>query len=93
MFAMKRVILAAAFIITISGFAAAQSTSAKQATKQVKGTTIKKGTPLKKNSKNIVLKQEASATAKSDSAIKLQWQMPAVADSIALPKVKKDQQF
>lgn len=90
---MKKVILAAAFIVAIGGFAAAQSTSAKQATKQVKGTTIKKGTPIKKNSGNTVFKQEASATAKGDSAIKLQWQMPAVADSIALPKVKKDQEF
>ena len=84
---MKRVILAAVFIVTISGFAAAQSTSAKSPSKPVKTTTIKKTTPS--NSKQSVLKQENSSDAKGDLQVKLLLTpMPAVSDSTAMPVVK-----
>lgn len=89
---MKRVILAAAFIAATSGFAAAQSTSAKQATKQEKA-TVKKGTPVKTTNKNTVLKQEASANAKSDSTVKLILPVPKPKDTTALPDVKKGDEF
>lgn len=87
---MKRVILAAVFIVAISGFAAAQTTSAKPATKQGKA-------PVKKAQKvntNTVLKQEASANAKADSTVKLILPVPKVPeDTTAIPAVKKDQKF
>jgi hypothetical protein len=94
MFAMKRVILAAVFVIAISGLAAAQSTSAKQATKKGQTTTVKKGSAVKPGTKNTVLKQEASANAKGDSAVKLILPAPkAIPDSAAIPKVKNEQEF
>ena len=84
---MKRVILAAVFIVTISGFAAAQSTSAKSSSKQVKTTTVKRTSTS--NSKQAVLKQENSSDAKSDVPVKLLLTpMPAVSDSTAMPVVK-----
>ena len=84
---MKRVILAAAFIVAISGFAAAQSTSAKPASSQQKA-IVKKGPAVKTSNKNTVLKQEASANAKAD-AVKLVLPVPAmIADSTAMPAVK-----
>jgi hypothetical protein len=90
MFAMKRVILAAVFIVAISGFAAAQTTSAKPATKQGRA-TVKK---VPKVNTNMVLKQEASANAKADSTIKLILPVPSIpADSTAMPVVKNDQEF
>lgn len=89
---MKRVILAAVFIVAISGFAAAQSTSAKQATKQGK-VTVKKGVSVKQNAKHIVLKHDDSANAKSDSTIKLVLPVPNISDTTALPAVKKDQEL
>lgn len=89
---MKRVILAAVFIVAISGFAAAQSTSAKQATKKEK-TTVKKAVPVKQNAKHIVLKQEDSANAKADSTIKLVLPVPKISDTTALPPVKKEEQL
>jgi hypothetical protein len=92
MFAMKRVILAAVFIVAISGFAAAQTTSAKPTTKQQK-VTVKKGPALKVNT-NTVLKQEASANAKADTTVKLILPMPMVpADSTAMPRTKNDRIF
>lgn len=87
---MKRVILAAVFIVAISGFAAAQSTSAKQATKPGKA-TVKKSVPVKSNA-NTVLRHDDSATAKSDSTIKLVLPVPKVSDTTALPTVKKDEE-
>jgi hypothetical protein len=89
MFAMKRVILAAALTVMISGFAAAQSSSAKQATKQEKA-TVKKA-PAKFSSKKTVLKQEASSNAKSDSAVKLR--LPVPKDTTTIPVVKNEQEF
>jgi uncharacterized cupredoxin-like copper-binding protein len=94
MFAMKRVILAAVFVVAISGFAAAQSTSAKQA-------TVKKGVTVKSTTKHTVLKQEASANAKSDSVIKnaksdsvkLLLPVPKISDTTAMPVVKNDEEF
>ena len=90
-FAMKKYILSAALVICISGFAAAQSTSAKQATKPQEKATIQKGIIQKKtSSKKTVLKQESSASAKYDS-VKLILPPPSfVADSLALPKVKNE---
>jgi len=85
---MKKIILTTAFVIAITGFAAAQSTSAKPATKQEKA-TVKKGSANNTENKNTVLKQEASANAKADSAIKLVLPLPNRIDtSAALPKVK-----
>jgi hypothetical protein len=92
MFAMKRVILAAVFIVAISGFAAAQSTSAKQATKPGKA-TVKKGVPAKVNTTHTVLRHDDSATAKSDSTIKLILPVPKISDTTALPPVKKDEEL
>lgn len=93
---MKRVILAAVFIVAFSGFAAAQSKSAKPASKQV-AKTVKKSSTVHGSSKHAVLKQEASADAKSDSAInrndttiKLPLILPVVSDSTAIPVVKND---
>lgn len=89
---MKRVILAAVFIVAISGFAAAQSTSAKQATKPGKA-TVKKSVPAKSNT-NTVLRHDDSAAAKSDSTvIKLTLPVPKISDTTALPTVKKDEEL
>lgn len=87
---MKKAILAAVFIIAISGFAAAQSTSAKLAARQQK-TIVKKVPSSKKNT--TVLKQETSANAKSDSAVLLI--MPAIKDldTTALPRIKKEEEL
>jgi hypothetical protein len=91
MFAMKRVILAAVFVIGISGFAAAQSTSAKPATKKSQTATVKKGTTVIPGAKKTVLKQEASANAKSETVVKLVMPIPqAIPDSTAMPKVKNE---
>jgi hypothetical protein len=90
MFAMKRIILAAAFLVAISGFAAAQSTSAKSSSKTVKTTAVKKSSTVRGTSKHTVLKQETSANAKSDSTIKLQLPLPVIADSTAMPVVKNE---
>jgi ABC-type glycerol-3-phosphate transport system substrate-binding protein len=88
MFAMKKILLTAAFVVALSGFAAAQSTSAKPATKQEKA-TVKKGSATNTESKNTVLKQEASANAKAESAVKLVLIPPTPVDTTAaLPKVK-----
>lgn len=85
---MKRIILAAAFTLAISGFAAAQSTSTKPASQKA---IVKKGPALKTSSKNTVLKQEESSSAKQD-AVKLVLPMPAtIADSTAMPAVKNDE--
>lgn len=88
---MKRVILAAVFIVAISGFAAAQSTSAKQVSKPLKA-TVKKSVPAKNNT-NTVLRHDDSATAKSDSTIKLVLPIPKISDTTALPTVKKDEEL
>lgn len=85
---MKRVILAAVFIVAFSGFAAAQSTSAKQTSKSNK-VIVKKSVPAKTNSANTILKQETSANAKSDSTVKLVLMVPQISDTTALPPVKK----
>ena len=86
---MKRIILAAALTLTISGFAAAQSTSAKPASSQQKA-IVKKGPAVRTNSKNTVLKQEESSSAKVD-VVRLVLPMPAmIADSTAMPAVKND---
>ena len=86
---MKRVILAAAFVVAFSGFAAAQSTSAKQASNK----TVKKTVPVKTNAAHTVLRQETSANAKSDSTIKLVLAVPQISDTTALPPVKKDEEL
>jgi hypothetical protein len=91
MFAMKRVILAAVFIVAFSGFAAAQS-SAKQPTKPGKA-TVKKSVSAKSNNSNTVLRHDDSATAKSDSTVKLVLPVPKISDTTALPKVKKDEEL
>jgi hypothetical protein len=90
MFAMKRVIISAACILLISGCAAAQSTSAKQPVK--KEATLKKATAPKIDvNDKTVLKQEASANAKSDSSVKLLLTIPNFpVDSTAVPIVKKN---
>jgi len=89
---MKRVILAAAFLVALSGFAAAQSTSAKQVSNKQEKTTVKKTPSNKANAKSTVLKQETSASAKSDSTIKLTLPVPLPIDtSGALPKVKSEE--
>lgn len=88
---MKRVILAAVFVVAISGFAAAQSTSAKPATKKSQTTTVKKGTAVKPGSKNTILKEEASDNAKSETVVKLVMPIPqAIPDSTAMPRVKNE---
>lgn len=89
---MKKVIISAALVLLVSGFAAAQSTSAKQATtKKEKATTVKKGTVPKIDPSKTVLKQEAAANAKSDSSMKLVLPVPVFPeDSTSLPVVKKD---
>ena len=89
---MKRVILAAAFVVAISGFAAAQSTSAKTTSNKNEKTLVKKDS--KKNSKNTELKQETSANAKADSTVKVVLPAPKPIDTISMPPVKKsDEQF
>ena len=89
---MKRVILAAAFLVALSGFAAAQSTSAKQVSNKQEKTTVKKPPTNKANAKSTVLKQETSANAKSDSTIKLTLPVPLPIDTLAaLPKVKSEE--
>ncbi len=89
---MKKVIISAALVLLVSGFTAAQSTSAKQATtKKEKATTVKKGTAPKIDPSKTVLKQETAANAKSDSSVKLVLPVPIFpADSTSLPVVKKD---
>lgn len=89
---MKRVILAAVFVIAISGFAAAQSTSAKPATKKSQTTTVKKGSTAKPAAKKTILKQETSADAKVDQNV-VKLVLPAtvaIPDSTAMPKVKNE---
>jgi len=93
MFAMKSVILTAVFVVTISGFAAAQSTSAKPATKKNQTATVKKGPAVKPNDKKTVLKQEASANAKSDSTVKLILPVSQIPDTTAVPKIKNGEEF
>ena len=89
---MKRVILAAVFVVAISGFAAAQSTSAKTTSTKNEKAVVKKDT--KKSSKNTVLKQETSANAKADSTVKVVLPVPKPVDTISMPPVKKsDEQF
>jgi len=88
---MKKIILTAVLTVAISGFAAAQSTSANQATKQEKA-IVKKGASTKPNNKNTVLKQETSSNAKGDSTVKLVLLPPNPVDSsAALPKVKNEE--
>jgi hypothetical protein len=85
---MKKILLTAAFVVAISGFAAAQSNSAKPATKQEKA-TVKKGSANNTEKKKTVLKQETSANAKTDGAVKLVLLPPNPVDTTAaLPKVK-----
>ena len=84
---MKRVILAAAFVVAISGFAAAQSTSAKTTSTKNDMAVVKKDT--KKSSKNTVLKEETSANAKADSTVKVVLPVPKPVDTISMPPVKK----
>ena len=89
---MKRVILAAAFVVAINGFAAAQSTSAKTTSNKNEKTVVKKDT--KKSSKNTELKQETSANAKADSTVKVVLPAPKPIDTSSMPPVKKtDEQF
>jgi hypothetical protein len=92
MFAMKKGILAVAFILVICGYAAAQSTSEKSATKKEEKATVKKGPAAKiNNDKKTVLKQEASANAKSDSTVRLILPVDKTpVDSAVVPKVKHD---
>jgi hypothetical protein len=89
---MKRIIFAAVIIIAFSGFAAAQSTSAKPATKKSSTTSVKKASTVKPKAKNTVLKQEASANAKSESStVKLVLPVPqTIPDSTAMPRVKNE---
>ena len=83
---MKKIILTAAFVVALSGFAAAQSTSAKPAAKQEKA-VVKKGPASTDN--NTVLKHETSGNAKSDSAVKLVlFPVNPVDTTASLPKVK-----
>ena len=91
---MKKIIFAAVFMITISGFAAAQSTSAKPATKKSQTTTVKKDSKAKSNTKSTVPKQEASRDAKSDvTAVKLVLPMSAaIPDSAAVPRIKNNKE-
>lgn len=88
---MKRVIISAACVLLISGYAAAQSTSAKKATSTEEKATVKKATaPKTESGQKTVLKQEASANAKSDSAAKLVLPIPKFpVDTTSLPPVKK----
>lgn len=88
---MKRVILAAVFIVAMSAFAAAQSSSAKQTSKN-SNLPVKKSVVVKSNTEKTVLKQEASSNAKSDSTIKLVLALPKISDTTALPPVKKDEE-
>lgn len=91
---MKRVIISAALILLVSGYAAAQSTSAKTATNKEEKATVRKGTASKTSPNNkLVLKQEASANAKGDSSVKLILPIPKFpVDSTAVPVVKKDEE-
>ena len=85
---MKKIILTAAFVVALSGFAAAQSTSAKPAAKQEKA-PVKKGPASTDNNNNTVLKHETSGNAKSDSPVKLVlFPVNPVDTTAALPKVK-----
>jgi hypothetical protein len=90
MFAMKRVILAAVFVVALSGFAAAQSTSAKPATKKSQTATVKKGSTAKPGTKKTVLKQETSANAKTETVKLVLPVIQAIPDSTAMPKVKTE---
>jgi hypothetical protein len=90
MFAMKRVILAAVFVVALSGFAAAQSTSAKPATKKSQTATVKKGSTAKPVTKKTVLKQETSANAKTETVKLVLPVIQAIPDSTAMPKVKTE---
>lgn len=87
---MKRVILAAVFVVALSGFAAAQSTSAKPATKKSQTATVKKGSTAKPVTKKTVLKQETSANAKTETVKLVLPVIQAIPDSTAMPKVKTE---
>ncbi len=87
---MKRVILAAVFVVALSGFAAAQSTSAKPATKKSQTATVKKGSTAKPGTKKTVLKQETSANAKTETVKLVLPVIQAIPDSTAMPKVKTE---
>ena len=87
---MKRVILAAVFVVALSGFAAAQSTSAKLATKKSQTATVKKGSTAKPGTKKTVLKQETSANAKTETVKLVLPVIQAIPDSTAMPKVKTE---
>jgi hypothetical protein len=92
MFAMKRVILAAAFIVAMSGFAAAQSTSAKSTSTPPSKTTAKKQ-DSKTGSKSTVLKHETASDAKADSNFRVVLPPPTASDTTAMPAVKKSDDF
>ncbi len=87
---MKRVILAAVFVVALSGFAAAQSTSAKPASKKSQTATVKKGSTAKPGTKKTVLKQETSANAKTETVKLVLPVIQAIPDSTAMPKVKTE---
>jgi len=89
---MKRVILAAAFIVAIGGCAAAQSISAKSTSTKEQKAPVKKQ-DAKTSSKNTVLKQETSANAKADSSFKVVLPLQKPSDTTAMPALKKSEEF
>jgi hypothetical protein len=93
MFAMKKLICSAAFILAISGFAAAQSSAKPVVKKETKASTQKSPAVKKNSTKNTVLKQETSANAKNDTG-RLILPIPKFAlDTTAVPIVKNEQEL
>jgi hypothetical protein len=83
--AMKKWILSAAFIIAISGYAAAQGTPIKTGPKKEEAKTVMKGIEAKEGSSKKI-----SGTVAKDSTLKLQ--IPNIPpDTLAIPpKGKKE---
>ena len=82
---MKKWILSAAFIMAISGYAAAQGTPLKTAPKKEEAKAVKKGLEAKEGSSKKISETEAK-----DTTLKLQ--IPNIPpDTLAVPpKVKKE---
>lgn len=94
MFAMKRVIISAAFILALSGLAAAQSTSSKHAPKKETKGQVARHPVVKENTRNMLPRQEASPYSKSDTSARLILPKPTfVSDTTAMPVVKNDQGY
>jgi hypothetical protein len=92
---MKKLIISAAFVLILGGYAAAQKTSSQPVKKQA---TVQKGKPSKTPQKNV-LKQESSSNAKSDSTKLFNFPQTPVdsnliprKDTLVYPMTKHDEE-